>query len=216
MSNRVESRRIAPRPVPGVPALEYPSRSASARLANPGPRSSASRPTPRVPLERERAQEQLAAAAVLDEIRRRLRDDDAQPTDLCGGEPEALRASPRPCVARDRRRWHRGCRGARARSLPSRDGHPGPAPGRESISNSLTAARPAEPEAEPAARREAVAERLCDVGDARALILEDEPQAAPCAVVAAPRAGPSRLRRRARRCAPARWPRSRAWSGRPG
>src|ERR687898_29922 len=42
ISNKVARRSIAPRPVPGLPVVEYPSRIARAALAIPGPLSSAS------------------------------------------------------------------------------------------------------------------------------------------------------------------------------
>src|SRR5688572_3587498 len=48
ISNSDAMRWIAPRPVPGLPAVEYPSRSARAGFANPGPQSSASSSMPLV------------------------------------------------------------------------------------------------------------------------------------------------------------------------
>ena len=184
----------------------------------PGPRSSASSADPARPVGAERAQQQLAAAAVLHQIRRRLGDDDA-PADRSPSSE-----NPRPCAeSRGRASRVTGAAGiadleaARARSLPSRDGHPRPlARTRVDLELVDETARPAEPEPEPAAGRVAVAQRLLDVGDAGALILEDEPQAAPRAVVQRLEPAPCRRRRRARRCAPARWPRSRSSSGRPG
>src|SRR5262249_9194678 len=89
-----------------------------------------------------------------------------------------------PCDARGPCRWCRGRRGRPARSLPSRDGHSRARAGlRIDVEVVDETAGTTEAEAEAGAGREAVAERLVDVRDAGALVLEDAPQAAPCAVV---------------------------------
>ena len=182
MSNSVDSAGWRRAAVPGVPALENPSRSASARLAIPGPRSSASSVDPCAPVSSSVACSSSSppppcltrfVAASVTTMR--------EPADLVGS------TKPRPCgelarpLADARPRPALASRISRqrvARSLPSRDRHPRPGAGARIDVELVDEARaPPSPRPSPLPRREAVAQRLLDVRDAGTLILEDQTQA---------------------------------------
>ena len=109
-----------------------------------------------------------ACAGAARRRRRASRGSSPPPSRRAPADRSSSAENPRPCARSAAvRRALTGAAGiadlerGRARSLPSRDGAPAcPAPGRESMSNSLTRRRaPPEPEPEAAAGREAVAQR---------------------------------------------------------
>ena len=199
-----EARRIAPRPVPGAAGRRVAVPQARRRRRRcPGPRSSArissdgARPAPR-----RRGTRSSPPPRVLDQVASR---------------PRSTTSATRPASASSKPRRRR--RAAVARRRASADGAGIASPRRRTArltasarssracprrratrsSNSFDSRRaPPRPEPEAVARRVAVLQRLLDVGDARALVLEDQPQAAARRRPAAPRAGPCRRRRRSR------------------
>ena len=67
-SNTCDMRLIAPSPVPGLPPVEKPSRRHFATSSMPGPLSSPMQPDAAALAALQRLRDQLAAAAVLDEV----------------------------------------------------------------------------------------------------------------------------------------------------
>ena len=192
------TRAMAPRPVPGVPAVDKPSRMACADVGDAGPpRSSATISTddrrsphrccssispPPACLTR-----LLAGSVATSATRRGVVLVEAERA----REIASPRGAPSPTWLASTTRIVRVDVSAIARSSLRV-----PSPGRDSMWNSFASRlAPPRPRPRPAAARVAVPQRLLDVGDARAAVLEGEAHAAPRPVVQRARSAACRRRR---------------------
>src|SRR6185503_2279729 len=176
MSNSCDRRLIAPRPLPGLPPVEYPSRRHLAMSSIPGPRSSPMSPTPRASPRSSGCAINSPPPACLTRLLQ---------ISIATSAARPASSSLSPCRAASAATARRACAISLdsvtirlCTSFPTRNRHARACAGlRPDVELVREFARTVEAEAEAVAGREAVAQRKLDVRDAGAVVFERQAQA---------------------------------------